>query len=57
MPIPITLFFAICGIAVVFIFFFQNKKQNKFAWTYLVLGMILILMALIPWTVLYLQEK
>lgn len=57
MPIPIALFFAIVGIIVIFIFFFQYKKQNKFAWIYLVVGIIFILMAVIPWVALYLQEK
>jgi len=56
MPIPITLFFAVCGIILVFLFFSQNKKQSKFARIYLVSGVILILMVVIFWTALLLQE-
>jgi hypothetical protein len=49
MPIPITLFSAICGVVVLSIFFSQNKKRNNWGWIYLVLGILLILMAIIPW--------
>lgn len=56
MPIPITLFFAICGIILVFLFYFQNKKQSKFAQIYLVSGIILILMVVIFWIAILLQE-
>lgn len=52
MPIPITLFFAIFGILLLSVFYFQKNKQNKFAQIYLVSGIILISIVVIFWIAL-----
>jgi len=56
LPIPSTLFLAICGAIGLIIYYIQSKKKNKFAKIFLVLGIILILMAIIPWILLSLQS-
>ena len=56
MPIPMTLFIAILGIISISVFYFQNKKQSKFTRIYLVTGIILILIVVILWIALLLQE-
>jgi len=54
-PIPLSLLFIIFGIAGIIISYFQNKKQKKFAWIYLVLGIMLLLVGIIPGVLLSLQ--
>jgi uncharacterized membrane protein HdeD (DUF308 family) len=55
LPIPASLFFAILGIIGLVIYSFQHKKQNKSAWIYLVLGIMLILIGIIPGILMSLQ--
>ncbi|MFA5749754.1 MAG: DUF308 domain-containing protein [Candidatus Shapirobacteria bacterium] len=57
MPIPTSLVFIILGIIGLFIYFFQNKKQNKLTWIYLLLGIILILLGIIPGILISLQNN
>jgi len=53
---PITLLFAIGGIIVISTFLFQHKKQHKFFWIYLMIGILLMLIAIIPWFAMSLQK-
>lgn len=55
-PIPITLLFFICGAAGAIAYFFLNKKRKRLAFACLVLGIILLLMALIPWLAILLSH-
>lgn len=56
MPIPTFLVFLILGIIGLIIYFTQKKKQNKFNKIYLILGVVLILIGIIPGIFISLQN-
>ncbi|MCK9438780.1 hypothetical protein M0Q39_01735 [Patescibacteria group bacterium] len=57
MPIPTSLIFLILGTIGLIIYFTQKKKQNKFNKIYLILGVVLILVGIIPGILLSLQNN
>ncbi|MEJ2267653.1 MAG: hypothetical protein P8X70_01090 [Nanoarchaeota archaeon] len=53
--IPLTLLFVILGIIGISFYFVWRKKSKKISVIWLIAGIILILMAIIPWTLLILS--
>lgn len=57
MPMPTSLLFLILGAVGLIIYFIQKKKQNKFNKIYLILGIALILIGIIPGILISLQNN
>ncbi len=49
MGIPLTLVFVIFGVSGLVQYFYSSKKKSEYSHIYLVIGIILLLVAIIPW--------
>jgi|GEM_PF-2007284 len=54
---PTSLLFIFLGIILLIGYYIQNKKRNQFAWTYLSLGLLLILVGIVPGLLLSLNSN